>query len=62
MNSNCVKKSKFSHDWLEDENYKSWIKEIPNIAYIFVFLAIKRFLAHYMFRGMLNQRLIEKMC
>jgi len=24
------KKQTFSHNWLEDENYKSWIKEVPN--------------------------------
>jgi len=30
MDSKCVKKEKFSHNWLKNENYKSWIKEVPN--------------------------------
>jgi len=24
------KKQTFSHNWLEDENFKSWIKKVPN--------------------------------
>jgi len=30
MDSNCIKRRKFSRDWLENDAYKSWIKEISN--------------------------------
>jgi len=30
MDSKYVKKWKFSHDWLEKENYNSWIREVSN--------------------------------
>jgi len=30
MDSKCVKRMKFSRDWLKNDNYKSWIKEVPN--------------------------------
>jgi len=30
MDSKRVKRMKFSRDWLENDTYKSWIKEVPN--------------------------------
>jgi len=30
MDSTWVKKSKFSQEWLKNENYKSWIREVPD--------------------------------
>jgi len=30
MDSKCVKRMKFSRDWFKNDNYKSWIKEVPN--------------------------------
>jgi len=35
MDFKCVKRQKFSHNWLENENYNSWIRKVPNYSSLY---------------------------
>jgi len=42
MDSKCVKGRKFSHNWLENELYNSWIRKVPNYSNFYFCVSCKK--------------------
>jgi len=39
MDSKYIKRQKFPHDWVENENYNSsWIKKVPNDSNLYFYI------------------------
>ena len=54
-----AKRHKFSHDWLENEKYKSWIKEVLNDNNSYFCIPCNKMFSHHEFLSMLNRKLLE---